>query len=155
MIYRQDEDLAPAHEGVDTTRLWVSDQQWLSILERVQRGQPLPTEVIDTECRRLHARVPFALRCLLRLSAQSGTFIVRSRNISAGGLRFVHGQPLRPSTRCTIAIQTQQGMGRILGAVVTWCKEVEFEDPDIEAYDIGVKFDESIDTGTFIGDGAA
>lgn len=155
MIYRQDEDLAPPGDSLDTTRLWVSDQQWLSILERVQRGHPLPIDV-DYDCRRLHPRVPISLRCLLRLSSQAGTFIVRSRDISAGGLRFVHGQPLRPSTRCTLALSPPQGMGRILGAVVAWCKEVEFEDPDLEAYDVGVKFDEPIDLRTFVGpDGAA
>ena len=156
MIYRHDEDLAPSSRQTDTTRLWVSDQQWLAILERVQRGQPaLEQGPLDDDCRRLHARQAFECRCLLRLSAQAGTFIVRTRDISSGGLRFVHGQPLRPSTRCTIALQSDAGPGRILSAVVAWCKEIEFFDPDVEAYEIGVKFDSHIETRVFTGGGAA
>lgn len=150
MIYRYDEDLAPPSEGVDTTRLWVSDQQWLAILERVQRGQPAIDPPRD-ECRRLHPRQSYECRCLLRLSAVAGTFIVRTRDISSGGLCFVHGQPLRASTRCTIALQPEAGPGRILSAVVAWCKEIEFFDPDVEAYEVGVKFDTPIDTRPYTG----
>ncbi len=150
MIFRHDEDLAPPKRGYDTNRLWVSDQQWLAILERVQRSGPIEFDH-DSDCRRLHARESFEGRCLLRLSGLAGTFIVRTHDISAGGLRFVHSQELRPSTRCTIAIQGEMGPGRILSAVVAWCKEIDFFDPDLEAYEIGVKFDTPIDTRSIMG----
>ncbi|MGB1126675.1 MAG: PilZ domain-containing protein [Phycisphaeraceae bacterium] len=156
MIYRYDEDLAPASQQTDTTRLWVSDQQWLAILERVQRGQPaLEAAPQEGSSRRLHPRKTFECRCLLRLSGTAGTFVVRSQDISSGGLRFVHGHPLRPSTRCTIALQSESGPGRILSAVVAWCKEIEFYDPDVEAYEIGIKFDSPIDVRPFTDDGGA
>lgn len=155
VIYRHDEDMVPAPVGIDSTRLWVSDQQWLAILERVQRGRPVVFDEQDDDCRRLHPRTTYKCRCLLRLSGLSGTFIVRSRNISSGGLCFVHGQPLRPSTRCTIALQPDHGPGRILSAVVAWCKEIEFPDPDVEGYEVGLKFDEPVDTRQFVGGGAA
>ena len=156
MIYRYDEDLAPPTQETDSTRLWVSDQQWLAILERVQRGQPALQETTEVEnSRRLHPRQKFECRCLLRLSGTAGTYIVRSQDISAGGLRFVHGHPLRPSTRCTIALQSDNGPGRILSAVVAWCKEIEFYDPDVEAYEVGIKFDSAIDIRPFTGDGGA
>lgn len=150
MIYRYDEDMAPANNRVDSTRLFVSDQQWLAILERVQRGQDM-LPVQEHDCRRLHPRQAYACRCLLRLSDSAGTYIVRSRDISAGGLRFVHGQRLRPSTRCTIALQPEAGLGKIIAAVVAWCNPIEFLDEDIEAYEIGVKFDQSIDVRAFVG----
>jgi hypothetical protein len=158
VIYRYDEDMAPPKRETDTTRLWVSDQQWLAILERVQRGQPAierGTEATQADCRRLHARQTFECRCLLRLNSAAGTYIVRSQDISSGGLRFVHGQPLRASTRCTIALQSDYGPGRILSAVVAWCKEIEFYDPDVEAYEVGVKFDTPIDIRGFTADGGA
>ena len=152
MIYRYDEDLAPVRQDTDSTRLWVSDQQWLAILERVQRGQPaFEQNALDDDCRRLHTRQAFECRCLLRLSGQAGTFIVRTQDISSGGLRFVHGHPLRPSTRCTIALQSDAGPGRILSAVVAWCKEIEIFDPDVDAFELGLKFDTPIDTRPFIG----
>lgn len=153
MIYRYDEDLAPQTQTMDSTRLWVSDQQWLAILERVQRGQPAVEEsAVQQGCRRLHQRETFECRCLLRLNSSAGTYIVRSQDISSGGLRFVHGQPLRASTRCTIALQSDNGPGRILSAVVAWCKEIEFFDPDVEAYEIGIKFDTAIDVRPFVGE---
>ncbi|MEM6256859.1 MAG: PilZ domain-containing protein [Planctomycetota bacterium] len=152
MIYRYDEDLAQPKQDTDTTRLWVSDQQWLAILERVQRGQPAINASTDSDCRRLHARETFECRCLLRLNSAAGTFIVRSQDISSGGLRFVHGQPLRASTRCTIALQSDNGPGRILSAVVAWCKEIEFFDPEVEAWEVGIKFDDPIDIRGFLGE---
>ena len=155
MIYRYDEDLTPIQQDTDTTRLWVSDQQWLAILERVQRGQPALDSTIGQENRRLHPRKTYECRCLLRLNSAAGTFIVRSRDISSGGLRFVHGQPLRASTRCTIALQSENGPGRILSAVVAWCKEIEFFDPDVEAWEVGIKFDDPIDIRPYTEDGGA
>lgn len=151
VIFRHDEDLAPPRSGYDTTRLWVSDQQWLAILERVQRGSPIDPVHEAEDCRRLHRREAFECRCLLRLSGLAGTFIVRTRDLSPGGLCFVHGQPLKPSTRCTIALQAEAGPGRILSAVVAWCKEIEFFDPDLEGYEVGVKFDAHIDTRAITG----
>lgn len=152
MIYRYDEDMVPAPAAIDSTRLWVSDQQWLAILERVQRGQPAIDASVRQDCRRLHPRESFECRCLLRLNSAAGTYIVRSQDISSGGLRFVHGQPLRASTRCTIALQSDTGPGRILSAVVAWCKAIEFFDPDVEAYEVGVKFDSAIDIRPFVGE---
>lgn len=149
MIYRYDEDMAPPRAEVDSTRLWVSDQQWLAILERVQRGQPGLASGDD--CRRLHPRADCACRCMLRLGDAAGTFVVRSRDISSGGLRFVHGQPLRAGTRCTIVLQPDGAMGRILSAVVAWCSEIEYFDEDIEGYEVGVKFDQTIDVRGVVG----
>lgn len=156
VIYRYDEDLTPPEQETDTTRLWVSDQQWLAILERVQRGRPaVKGDAKQSDCRRLHVRQTFECRCLLRLNSTAGTYIVRSEDISSGGLRFVHGQPLRSSTRCTIALQSEFGPGRILSAVVAWCKAIEFYDPDVEAYEVGIKFDNPVDIRAFTNDGAA
>lgn len=152
MIYRYDEDLVKPSQPIDSTRLWVSDQQWLAILERIQRGASAPMDIESYSCRREHPRVQYDCRCLLRMNAQAGTYIVRTRDISAGGLCFVHGQPLRPSTRCTIAIQSDLGPGRIVSAVVAWCKEVDLFDPDVEAYEIGIKFDALIDFTALFGD---
>ena len=155
VIYRYDEDLAPPTQTMDSTRLWVSDQQWLAILERVQRGQPAVESAVQEDCRRLHPRQTFECRCLLRLNSAAGTYIVRSQDISSGGMSFVHGQPLRASTRCTIALQSDHGPGRILSAVVAWCKEIEFFDPEVEAYEVGIKFDSAIDVRPFTGDNGA
>ena len=149
MIYRYDEDMAPPRAEFGSTRLWMSDQQWLAVLERVQRGQPVL--VADEDCRRLHVRTDYACRCILRLGSAAGTFIVRTRDLSAGGLRFVHRHPLRSGTRCTLVLQPEGEVGRILSAVVTWCREIEYFDDDLEGYEIGLKFDHPIDTRVFLG----
>ena len=149
MIFRRDEDMAPVQQGIDSTRLWVSDEQWLSILERVERGQQL--DLPGEDCRRLHVREAFTCRCLLRMGSDAGTYIVRTRDISAGGIRFVHGQYLRPGTRCTVALQPDGRLGRIVSAVVAWCNEIEYYDEDIEGYEVGVKFDEPLDITRFVG----
>ena len=150
----------------DTARLWVSDQQWMSILERVQRG-PSDEELAaqaatfaggesDATGHREHARHAVSFRCMIRLAppentdADHGTYVVHSRNISTGGLGFVHDQELHAGTRCTVAIQSSQSKGLIVPARVAWCRAIQRVAEDVTTYDVGVQFERPIDISPFI-----
>jgi len=152
----------------DTARLWVSDHQWLSILERVDRGEVFggqPGDGSDEDFAsgesaatggRGHARHAMGFRCVIRLAppenreADHGTYLVHSRNISSGGLGFVHDHELHAGTRCTVALQPPHGRGMILSAKVAWCRGIRRVAEDVLLYDVGVQFDRPIDVGAFI-----
>ncbi|MEM1107926.1 MAG: PilZ domain-containing protein [Planctomycetota bacterium] len=150
----------------DTARLWISDQQWMSILKQVEHG---PTEeelaeeatdfaggASDATGGREHARHAISFRCLIRLAppedidADRGTYVVHSRNISSGGLGFVHDQPLHAGTRCTVALQPLRGKGMIVPARVAWCRDIQRLAEDVKTYDVGVQFDRPIDVSPYI-----
>lgn len=151
--------------GSDTARLWVSDQQWLSILERVERGPVAhhgadPADLAggesDATGNRRHARLAASFRCVIRLAppentdADHGTYLVHSRNISTGGLGFVHDHELHAGTRCTVALQPQQGKGLIVPARVAWCRDIPRLAEDVTTYDVGVQFDRPINIDGFV-----
>ncbi|MEM8738847.1 MAG: PilZ domain-containing protein [Planctomycetota bacterium] len=146
----------------DSARLWLSDQQWLSVLERVERGRDEddpPRDYAggqsDATGQRAHERHALAFRCLIRLAppgradADHGTYLVHSRNISAGGLGFVHDHELHTGTRCTVALQPAAGRGMILSARVAWCRPILREAEDATTFDVGVQFDQPIDLDPF------
>ncbi|MEM9418226.1 MAG: PilZ domain-containing protein [Planctomycetota bacterium] len=150
----------------DTARLWVSDQQWMTILERVERGSDgeetenaIPDYAggaSDASGNREYARHAINFRCMIRLAppdkpdADHGTYVVHSRNISTGGLGFVHDQELHTGTRCTVALQPMRGKGMIVPARVAWCRSIRRELEGITTYDIGVQFDRPIDISPFV-----
>lgn len=147
-------------DGTDTTRLWVSDNQWLSILERVERGED---QVPDTAGgagkatgKRAHDRHAVAFRCVIRLAppdqpdADHGTYLVNSRNISPGGIGFLHDAQLHAGTRCTVALQPPEGKGYIIPGKVAWSRPVTREAEDPISYEVGVQFDRPVDIDPFI-----
>lgn len=158
----RDLDEGLAHYESDTARLWVSDQQWLAILQRVENGSPddvaedLAGGASDATGDREHARHAMSFRCVIRLAppeqegADHGTYLVHSRNISSGGLGFVHNHELQSGTRCTVALQPATGRGMIIAARVAWCREISRVAEETLAYDVGVQFDRPIDVSPFM-----
>ena len=155
-----DEGLS-AHEA-DTARLWLSDQQWLAVLQRVENGQAEPPAedlaggASGATGDREHARHALSFRCVIRLAppeqedADHGTYLVHTRNISSGGLGFVHDHELHTGTRCTVALQPPHGRGMVLAARVAWCRAISRVAEETLMYDVGVQFDRPIDISPFV-----
>ncbi len=147
--------------GADTARLWVSDQQWLSILERVKRGDSGAATgeaggAGEATGGRFYPRHALSFRCVIRLAspaqhgADHGTYVVQTRNISSGGMGFVHDGELRAGTRCTVGLQPISGKGMILSAKIAWCRGIERPAEDARMFDVGVQFDRPIDVDPFV-----
>lgn len=129
-----------------TLRLWLSDQQWMSLLSRIEQSRSCATPAEGT--RRRDARLPATFVCMFRCKQRDGaaaTFLVRSRNLSKGGLGFTHTQPLETGTLCTVAIQMEGGGGRMLGGRIAWCRGLESADLECPLYELGLQFDQPID----------
>ncbi len=152
-----DDDLALPPQREEALRVWLSDQQWMSILERIERrsraGEPVDFAPAEDERREpSDPRRPITARCLIRVGSygeEAGTFLVRTRNISSGGLGFVHNHDLKAGSRCTIALQLDDGQGMILSGRIAWCREVLQLEVEQAAFEIGVQFDRPIALGNF------
>lgn len=73
-----------------------------------------------------------------------GVYLVRLRDISASGLGFNSAMPFVSKTRCTIALQAQDGHGLVCAGRVVWCKH---EDQGL--HNVGIQFDRPIDPTRF------
>ena len=145
------EDLEPTGDcesdaGLDTLRLWMSDQQWLSLMERIARsGSDYGGPERRQDRKHRHSQT---MRCVLRLGfpgTTPGTYMVRSRNISSDGMGFIHGCHIAPNTRCAMAIQDDDGVGLTVSGRVAWCRNIE-----MDTYDVGIQFDKPIEVNRFL-----
>ncbi len=132
-------------EGRDeTARLWLSDRQWMAILERVER-QAQNVELTGEDQRNApRLTAPAKTQCLIRLGHPSpvhGTYLVRLRNVSATGLGFLSTDLFESGARCTVAIKNDHGRGLVSGASIVWCRPV-----DEDLNEVGVRFDHPINT---------
>lgn len=143
-------------EQSESTRLWLSDQQWLAILARIEREAKDYQGPDRRDGRPRSRRFPAKLRCVIRAQqpdGRSGTYMVCSHNISAGGLGFLHSQPLPRGSRCTVALEKSDGQGLITSGRVAWARQVDDRMP--AAFEVGIQFDRPIDPTPFTTDGRA
>jgi PilZ domain len=129
----------------ETARLWLSDRQWMAILEQVER-QAQDTE-LDGDDQRNAPRLtaPAKTQCLIRLGHPSpvhGTYLVKLRNVSATGLGFLCTDLFESGARCTVAIKNDCGRGLVSGASIIWCRPI-----GEGLNEVGVRFDHPINTG--------
>lgn len=85
---------------------------------------------------------------LLRTRADPAKFLVPTRNISCGGLVFIHCGYVHPRTACRVRVTTLDGRWEIVRGVVAWCKYI-----DGRMHDVGVRFDNPIDVAPFVAPG--
>ena len=135
----------PNH-GCDTVRVWLSDQQWMKVLEKVARDAE---DFRGDERRRsTEPRHDTRMKCLLRLGypgQKPGTYVVRSRNLSSGGMGFVHNAYVEAGTHCAVALQHADGYGVVASGRIAWCRRI-----DLDVFDVGISFDEPIEIDAYI-----
>ena len=135
--------------ALNTLRQTLGADEWQQALEtaKAQRSSCAPDmDRRDTQQTRHQA----VRRCLLRVDrgeAAPGIYVVRSSDISSGGLRLIHGGPIDPDTICCVIIESEQGQSIAAGGVVAWCNPIGDTDPP--AYELGVRFYTPIDADIF------
>jgi len=136
--------------ALNTLRHSLSEPQWqaaLDIAKSQKASDPPQQDQRDPDQTRHRA----VRRCLLRVprdDAAPGIYLVRSSDISAGGIRIIHGGPIKPKTVCAVIIESTEDRSTAAGGVVAWCNPVKDTDPP--AYEIGISFYESIDTAPYV-----
>lgn len=128
--------------------LQLSEKEWGVLIGTLEAGKG-PTVPATRDRRDLEAtRFPLVKRCALRVLHPSGnvtSHLVRSRNISMGGMGFIHLSFLYPDTDCHVALQTRAGESVAMAGKVSWCRHVSGK-----SHEIGFRFDQMIPVGEFI-----
>ncbi len=101
--------------------------------------------------KRRHARFRYWRRDVkVRIHRNVGTstpYIVRSHNISAGGIAFLHGFFVQTDTRCDVALMTLTQRPTVFGGRVVRCRYLGGK-----THELGVAFERSIDLRDYIPD---
>ncbi len=101
--------------------------------------------------KRRHARFRYWRRDVkVRIHRSVGTstpYIVRSHNISAGGIAFLHGFFVQTDTRCDVALMTLTQRPTVFGGRVVRCRYL-----GDKTHEIGVAFERSVDLRDYIPD---
>lgn len=141
--------------ALNTLRQSLSVEEWQKALASAKAkhtpGAPAASGAPELDRRDTkQTRHQVVRRCLLRIDrgeAAPGIYVVRSSDISSGGLRLIHGGAIDPDTICCVIIETEQGQSIAAGGVVAWCKPIDDTDPP--AYELGVRFYAPIDADIF------
>ncbi len=128
--------------------LQLSEKQWEILIATLEAGKG-PTVPATRDRRDLDIkRYPHVRRVALRIvhsGGQKTSHLVRSRNLSVGGMGFIHLSFLYPDTPCHVALQTRHGESVALSGKVTWCRHLSGK-----SHEIGLRFDQLIQIDEFI-----
>jgi hypothetical protein len=146
----------PANRSLDaaeqTLSTYLTEEHWRAAIARINQT---PTALLTTDRRVDLDRIEQHLSCLLRIDQgdeEATIFLVRTRNISDGGLSVLHGGPIDPNTPCVVALEAAAGRGLIQRAKVVWSRKIEGNPAGLpEAWEMGLQFDRPINATQFLG----
>lgn len=120
------------------------------LLEHLDEAAALPT---TKRSRRTDQRFPFRRNHIPVLITQPGNvvgrFLVVTRNISTGGLSFVHGSFIHQGCRCQVSLPRISGQFVPLSGATVSCRHIGGM-----LHEVGVEFEHEIDVADFVSDRA-
>jgi CheY-like chemotaxis protein/HPt (histidine-containing phosphotransfer) domain-containing protein len=134
-----------------TSRMNMTDaerEHLLNRLDQAARAEPA-SGAAETGNRRRHMRFEYRMpNTGLTVEHPGGgisRLMVCARNISAGGLGFLHGGYLHRGSRCKVLLRGADGHIYPLGGQIVTCRHVEGV-----LHEIGLQFDRRIDPSKFV-----
>jgi hypothetical protein len=128
--------------------LTLNEAQWGQLLDRIESGKG-PTVPATRDRRDLDAtRYPLVRPAAMRVVHPGGnvtSHLVRTRNLSAGGVGILHSSFLHPGTACHFAIKTIHGENVAVPARILWCRHVEGR-----CHELGLRFDRMLQIDEFV-----
>ncbi|MBB6428904.1 PilZ domain-containing protein [Algisphaera agarilytica] len=128
--------------------LKLTEKQWGTLISSLEAGKgptvPATRDRRDLDIKRYPHVTKVALR-VIHPGGQKTSHLVRSRNLSSGGMGFLHLSFLYPDTPCHIALQTRHGESVAMSGKVSWCRLVSGK-----SHEIGFRFDQMIQIDEFI-----
>ena len=94
---------------------------------------------------RFDYRVPDIPLCVEHPDGGKSCFLVFGRNLSEGGISFLHGGYAHPNSHCMIMLKTLDGKPVGLTGFIRHCRLIRGS-----CHEIGLKFEEEIDVGLFL-----
>lgn len=129
--------------STDTGELSVTPSEranLLRVMESRHRGAPASSKRGEQR----HSYEPDSAP-MIELEGEPGGIVAVARNLSKGGLAFMHGAPLATGTRCSVTLFDATGAATKVGASVARCQKLAGR-----IHDIGVKFDGAIEVSRFM-----
>ncbi|MFQ5501780.1 MAG: response regulator [Phycisphaerae bacterium] len=125
----------------------IKDTEVEAYLDRMDNEQKR-----DSNENRQGERYPYRVKgCVVHLQAQgtgnSIAYLVPTRNISAGGMSFLHGGFVYPGTQCTVQLISMHGNWKDMEAVVARCEYIE-----ASIHEVALKFKHEIDPAEYSSD---
>ena len=125
-----------------------SETQWKQLIGRLESGKG-PTVPATRDRRDLdNHRYPHCHQAAIRVVHPGGnatSHLVRTRNLSVGGVGLIHSSFLYPRTSCHLALRTVWGESVALPGKILWCRHVTGR-----CHEIGVRFDQLIQIDEFV-----
>jgi CheY-like chemotaxis protein len=75
----------------------------------------------------------------------TGRYLVCARNISAGGISFIHGGYLHPGSECRVVLPRRDGLPLAVSGTIVHCRYVESS-----FHEIGIQFSQEIDPASVL-----
>ncbi|MEM6551604.1 MAG: PilZ domain-containing protein [Planctomycetota bacterium] len=124
----------------------MSDAEWRALADELDRDA---TDA-NFAAQRDHERVPYRnmVRAVCEVDHPGGNrvrFIVRTRDLSASGLGFFHGQYLHTGSRCSILLNCARKGPQALAGTVRRCEHL-----DGNIHQIGIQFDQLIEPSDYL-----
>jgi CheY-like chemotaxis protein len=89
---------------------------------------------------RIEYRMPDIAVVVQHPGGGAGKFLVHARNISAGGMAFIHGGYVHPGSECRVALTRRDGRRLAVAGVIAHCRHV-----DGPHHEVGIRFLKEID----------
>ncbi len=129
-------------EVIDTLHL--TEAQWKALADLIDESGPYQMG------RRRYERVSYRKLFQLAVAIQQPNgqwvaYAVRSRNICAGGIGFIHGMYVHTGTACRIILKTSDGEAVCVEGIVKCCTLLTGN-----AHHVGVQFNQEIDVDRFL-----
>ncbi|MEM1109788.1 MAG: PilZ domain-containing protein [Planctomycetota bacterium] len=140
--------MPPKNDEKLRSSLNLTEKQWQTLIATLEAGKG-PTVPATRDRRDLDTvRCSHVRRVALRIVHPSGnktSHLVRSRNLSVGGMSFIHLSFLYPGTACHVALQTRHGESVAFSGKVVWCRHVSGQ-----SHEVGFRFDQLIELDEFV-----
>ncbi len=129
----------------------LTDSERDHLLDRLDRGsarKPLVSEGVSIERRkdpRLEYREVEVPLVVEHPGGGGAWLLVCARNISAGGLAFIHGGFLHVGSRCRMLLHRLNGERELIGGEIVNCRHVEGA-----LHEFSVRFEHKIEPSEFV-----
>ncbi len=133
-----------SNQLIDTLHL--SDEQWRTLSEKLDQHDPYLTG------QRRHQRIAYRKLAQIAVAVRQSDgewakYVVRSRDLSPGGIGFIHGSYVHVGCECRVILKDCHGQVVCLDGVVKRCGLVQGT-----VHDVGVQFHEEINLTAFMGE---
>ncbi|MEX0776972.1 MAG: response regulator [Phycisphaeraceae bacterium] len=134
---------SPGQQGIDTLRL--SESARKELLARLNtKASSAGSEGRRTD-RVVYEPISGVICRLVHPGGTTSNCLIQPRNLSSGGMSYLHGSFVHVGSRCELVLPTIKRQAMLVAAAVVWCRHVCGW-----VHEVGVHFDQPLALNTFV-----